>query len=217
MLYFRVLFKTGHKTKISPPSLWAAARPRPPAAHASARSRPHPWFRLHPGLRCRAVRCLGWGARRFVVVCGRAPPSPFFTPPGAGRAPRRHRHPLLRAPPSCRAPAEWAWPNLLSRGSCYFLREPPPRRHHLPLCQPSATRYNASPRPRCCLELQRNALLSNRGNGLVLLGASAQLAAAPSLLPRSTVGGLTALLAAPTSVIWPATAPMLGCFSCAWT
>ena len=32
---------------------------------------------VHPGsVRC-AVRFLGWGARRFVVVCGRAPPSPF--------------------------------------------------------------------------------------------------------------------------------------------
>ena len=30
-----------------------------------------------PLFRC-AVRFLGWGARRFVVVCGRAPPSPFL-------------------------------------------------------------------------------------------------------------------------------------------
>ena len=44
---------------------------------------------MHPGsVRC-AVRFLGWGGRRFVVVCGRGVPPPFFTHPQARLQARR--------------------------------------------------------------------------------------------------------------------------------
>ena len=39
-----------------------------------------PWFRLHPGFRCGAVRFLGWGRAGLSLCVVVRPPPPFFPP-----------------------------------------------------------------------------------------------------------------------------------------